>query len=123
MGNPPKAPQSGLRAILRGVTDILFEIATPLGFTVRCSRSYWEHVLLAKHPSLRGREEDVRSALRDPDEVRQSRKDPAVLLFYRGSAPRWTCAVTKVEGDAGFLVTAYPADAIKIGVTVWTRSR
>ena len=35
----------------------------------------------------------------------------------------WTCAVTKVEGNAGFLVTAYPADAIKIGVRVWTRSR
>ena len=80
-------------------------------------------VILQKHPALRGREEEVRRALADPDEVRQSRKDPSVLLFYRGAKPRWTCAVTKAEGGSGFLVTAYPTDAIKIGVTVWTRSR
>jgi hypothetical protein len=105
------------------VNDLLFEIATPLGFTVRCSRAYWEHVLLEKHPVLRGHEEDVKAALGNPDEVRRSRKDPAVLLFYRGGLPRWTCAVTKAEGDDGFLVTAYVTDAIKIGEAVWTRSR
>jgi hypothetical protein len=103
--------------------DLLFEITTPLGFSVRCSQSYWDNVLLAKHPVLRGREADVRAALGDPDEVRRSRKDPAVLLFYRGGPLRWTCAVTKVEGGGGFLVTAYPTDAIKIGETIWTRSR
>jgi len=105
------------------VTDLALDVATPLGFTVRCTRAYWDQVILEKHPVLRGREEEVRQALADPDEVRQSRKDPAVLLFYRGGAPRWTCAVTKAEGGRGFLVTAYPTDAIKIGVTVWTRSR
>jgi len=55
--------------------------------------------------------------------VRRSSQDPAVLLFYRGSKPRWTCAVTKREGESGFLVTAYPTDAIMIGERVWTRSR
>lgn len=105
------------------MTDLLFEIATPLGFSARCSRAYWDHVLLAKHPAMRGHEDDVRAALGDPDQVRRSRKDPAVLLFYRGGAPRWTCAVTRLEGASGFLVTAYPTDAIKIGETVWTRSR
>ena len=84
---------------------------------------YWERVILEKHPVLRGREEDVRLALLEPDEVRRSSKDVAVILFYRGSKPRWTCAVTKREDDSGFLVTAYPTDAIKIGETVWTRSR
>jgi hypothetical protein len=62
-------------------------------------------------------------SLGDPDEVRRSRKDATVLLFYRGGPLRWTCAVTKVEGGEGFLVTAYPTDAIKIGETIWTRSR
>jgi hypothetical protein len=43
-------------------------------------------------------------------------------LLYRGDSPPWTCSVTKVSGLWGFLVTAYPTDAIKIGDTVWTRS-
>ena len=105
------------------VNELLFEIPTPLGFSVRCTRSYWEHVLLEKHPVLRGREGDVAVALGDPDQVRLSSKDPAVLLFYKGGSPRWTCAVARSEGGAGFLVTAYLTDAIKIGEAVWTRSR
>ncbi len=90
---------------------------------LRQVRAYWEHVLLEKHPVLRGRERDVEAALGNPDEVRRSRKDPALLLFYAGGSPRWTCAVTKAEGTDGFLVTAYVTDAIKIGEAVWTRSR
>ena len=75
--------------------DLLFDVLTPLGFAVRCTRTYWERVILEKHPVLRGREEDVRLALLEPEEVRRSSKDDTVLLFYRGSSPRWTCAVTK----------------------------
>jgi hypothetical protein len=44
-------------------------------------------------------------------------------LFYRSAGARWICAVAKIDESRGFLVTAYPTDAIKIGETVWTRSR
>lgn len=101
---------------------LLFEVQTPLGFSVRCTRTYWNAVLLEKHPILRGREHEVRDALADPDQVRRSSKDLAVLLFYRGGPARWMCAVARRVRAGGFLVTAYPTDAIKIGETVWTRS-
>ena len=40
-----------------------------------------------------------------------------MLLFYKAEATkRWTCAVTKRLADSGFLITAYPTDAIKEGV-------
>ena len=43
-----------------------------------------------------GRESSVRLALESPDEVRQSRTDPEVLLFYKvEEARRWVCAVAK----------------------------
>lgn len=99
-----------------------FDVSTPLGFTVRCSRSYWEFLIQHKHPVLAGHEREVERALADPDEVRRSRKDPMVLLFYRGSSPRWMCAVVRPEGAGGFLITAYPTDAIKVGERTWTRS-
>ena len=59
----------------------------------------------------------MRSTLESPDETRESRTDPEVLLFYKAEAPkRWTCAVVKRTGDEAFLVTTYPTDAIKEGL-------
>ena len=100
--------------------DVLFEVRTPLGFSVRVTRARWELITTAKHPVMAGRESSVRLALESPDEVRQSRTDPHVLLFYKAEeARRWVCAVAKQARDEAFLVTAYPTDAIKEGIRVW----
>ena len=102
--------------------DILFEIATPLGFNVRATRAYWELIVTVKHPVMRGREADVQTVLQTPEEVRRSRGDPTVLLFYRGELPgRWLCAVAKRLNNEGFLITTYPTDAIKEGERIWSR--
>ena len=105
------------------MAENVFEIATPLGFVVSCSREYWAFIVAQKHPALSGREQEVAQVLAGPDEIRQSRKDPNVYLFYRGRSPRWLCAVARQEQETGFLITAYPTDALKAGVTVWTRSK
>jgi hypothetical protein len=103
-------------------TDLLFEVRTPLGFWVRVTRTRWELIATMKHPVMSGRESSVRRALESPDEVRQSRSDSEVLLFYKTEAARrWVCAVTKQAADQAFLVTAYPTDAIKEGIRVWPK--
>ena len=100
--------------------DLLFEVVTPLGFSVRVGIRHWGVVTAIKHPVMLGREEAVREALEQPEEVRQSRGDSNVYLFYRAERPgRWTCAVAKRLNGDGFLITAYPTDAIKEGTTVW----
>jgi hypothetical protein len=68
--------------------DLLFEVGTPVGFRVRVTRARWQLIATLKHPVMAGREQQVRAALETPDEVRQSRADPAVFLFYRGGAGR-----------------------------------
>ena len=100
----------------------LLVIETPLGFTVRVSARYWA-TIVAKHPDLADRLADVQAALREPEEIRQSRRDPAVFLFYRAAERqgRWVVAVAKREGGDGFLVTAYRTDVIKEGERVWPR--
>ena len=103
--------------------ELAFEVTTPLGFSVRCTRDYWQFLVAQKHPVLRGRERELVEVLSDPDEVRRSRHDPAVLLFYRGVSLRWLCAVARREDGTGYLITAYPTDAIKAGERIWTRSR
>ena len=102
--------------------DLLLDALTPLGFRVRATRQRWELITTAKHPIMAGRESLVRAALEAPDEVRQSRMDSQVLLFYKAEATRrWTCAVAKREAEAGFLITAYPTDAIKEGIRIWPK--
>jgi hypothetical protein len=102
--------------------EVLFEVLTPLGFRVRIDRSRWELIVRVKHPVLAGTEEDVRRALAEPDEVRISRTDSAVYLFYRlQHQQRWVCAVCKRSDEEGFLITAYPTDAIKEGEHIWPR--
>ena len=99
---------------------ILFAASTPLGFQVRVTRAYWEIIVTVKHPVMAGREEDVKKTLEDPDEIRQSKSDENVYLFYRiEREKRWICAVSKRTGNEGFLITTYPTDAIKEGVQVW----
>jgi hypothetical protein len=102
-------------------SDVLFEVMTPLGFQVRLTKEHWELIVSIKHPAMAGREHDVRMALEKPDEIRQSKSDQNVYLFYKSErAKRWICAVSKrTKENKGFLITTYPTDAIKEGVQIW----
>ncbi len=100
--------------------NLLFEVSTPLGFKVRVSRAYWEVIVTIKHPIMAGCEAVVRDVLASPEEIRASRGDNTVYLFYGQKAGRrWICAVAKRLNGEGFLITAYPTDAVKEGVRVW----
>jgi hypothetical protein len=104
------------------LNELFFEVATPLGFRVRVTRAYWELITTIKHPAMARRELDVQAALTDPDEIRLSRNDPNVYLFYKSeSMKRWVCAITKRLNGDGFLITTYPTDAIKEGEHIWPK--
>jgi len=59
--------------------------------------------------------------LSDPQEVRLSRSDSDVYLFYATDTKRFVCAVARDAGGEGFLITAYPADKMKQGEVVWKK--
>lgn len=89
---------------------------------MRVTRAYWELITTVKHPAMAGRENDVKDALQNPSEIRQSKADPDVYLFYKPERMgRWVCAVTKRLNGEGFLITAYPTDAIKEGALIWPK--
>ena len=69
---------------------------------------------------MAGHEEEVKNTLQNPEEIRQSKVDSSVYLFYKTQRTgRWVCAVSKRLGDEGFLITAYPTDTIKAGEKIW----
>jgi hypothetical protein len=71
---------------------------------------------MAKH------EQDVKEVVQYPSEIRQSRSDAGVYLFYKPERiGRWVCAVAKQLNGNGFLITAYPTDAIKEGELIWPK--
>jgi hypothetical protein len=103
-------------------SDLLFEVLTPLGFRVRVTRERWRLITTVKHPVMAGQEAVVKATLENPEQIRESRSDTQVLLFYHAeAASRWVCAVAKQAADQGFLITAYPTDAIKEGTQVWPK--
>ena len=88
--------------------EILFEVATPLGFSVRTTTDYWQFIVTIKHPIMLNRLADVQATLSDPNEIRLSKADSEVYLFYRyDGAKRWVCA--------------YRTSAIKEGELLWQK--
>ena len=102
------------------ISETYFVVTTPLGIEVRTTVRYWNYLITIKHPVMRGKENIVTSVLQMPDEIRQSRIDKEIFLYYK-EFDRMYCVVVKHIGKEGFLITAYPVDKIKEGEIVWTK--
>ena len=92
-----------------------------LGKKVRTTESYWMKLVTTKHPRMRGREKEVQEALRNAVEVRRSKIDPSVYLYYRKKGKHYICAVVKHLNDEGFLITAYLTEELKVGEVIWRK--
>jgi hypothetical protein len=101
---------------------LFFNAETPLNCSIRVTTAYWNIITQIKHPIMAGQETEVQLTLTQPDQIRRSRSDSNIYLFYKlQREKRWICAVTrKLNGD-GFLITTYPVDAIKEGEIVWQK--
>lgn len=92
------------------------------GHDVRLTVERQAHILL--HPEMVGFGDAIVEALEAPQEVRLSRSDPSIRLFYRyhGNTPvgaKWLCVVVKYLAADAFFVTAYLTDKLKAGEILW----
>ncbi len=99
-----------------------FEVTCVLGKRISVTASYWRKIIRFKHPALAGKEAQVQQTLTDADEVRESKADSTVKLYYRFYGTAHLCVVSKHLNNEGFVITAYFTDRIKEGVTIWTKS-
>ena len=70
--------------------------------------------------------EEIEQVLQRPAEVRISRSDAGVRMFYEFYAHtvvggKWLCVVVKYLPDDAFVITAYLTDRMKAGESVWPR--
>jgi hypothetical protein len=73
---------------------------------------------------MRGMRHEIIRTLQAPAEVRISRSDTSVRLFYEFYSQtmiggKWLCVVVKYLADDAFVVTAYFTDKLKAGEQVW----
>ena len=94
------------------------------GRLVRLTDERLDHIL--QHQELAGMEEEISRVLQTPAEVRVSRSDETVQLFYEYYAKtrvggKWLCVVVKYPRDDAFVVTAYLTDQLKPGESLWPK--
>lgn len=103
------------------MNEIYFEVVSKLNKKIRITKPYWNLIITMKHPPMKGKEEQIKDALIDPDEIRQSVKDPAVHLYYKAHGKYFAAVVCKHLNDEGHIITAYITDRIKEGVAIWKK--
>jgi hypothetical protein len=94
------------------------------GRSVRLTDERVAHIL--QHQEMAGMKADIERVLQVPTEVRVSRSDNTVQLFYEFYAQtrvggKWLCVVVKYPPDDAFVVTAYLTDQLKPGETIWPK--
>lgn len=101
--------------------EVYFEVESVLGKKIRTTREHWKLISEIKHPIIKGREKEVKETVSDPDEIRRSKKDRSVYLYYRKLSKYFVCVLVKHLNSEGFIITAYLADKIKKGDTIWKK--
>jgi len=92
------------------------------GHEVRLTDERILHILA--RAEMRGMRDEIIRTLQDPAEVRASRSDAAVRLFYEFYSrtlvgDKWLCVVVKYFADDAFVITAYLTDKLKTGEILW----
>ena len=105
------------------MTAIYFEVRSVLGVKVRTTEDHWKFISEEKHPIIKDYEEEVRETLRNPEEIRKSRRDERVHLYYKKLGKYYICVLVKHLNGEGFIITAYLADKMKKGEIIWKKSQ
>jgi hypothetical protein len=94
------------------------------GQDVRLTDERLAHIL--EHEEMAGMESEMERVLQAPKEVRVSRSDENVKLFYEFYAEtrvggKWLCIVVRYFPGDAFVVTAYLTNSMKPGEAVWPK--
>lgn len=63
--------------------SLYFEVSSKLGKKISVTQERWRLIIEVKHLEMRGKEKEVKDTLKDSDEIRISKKDKAVYLYYK----------------------------------------
>ncbi len=98
-------------------------LQSQLDGVVRLTEERWKHIEEKKRRGeLRPDIDLITKTLEEPDEIRESKHDSGVRLYYRAHGNRWSVVVIKRGLQDSFVLTAYITDRIKQGGLLWQKS-
>ena len=101
---------------------VYFEVVSHLGKKIRVTKDYWSFVVDVKHPPVKGLEEETKQTLKKPIEIRRSKDDKKIYLYYSKYKKYMLCVVCKHLNGDGHIITVYLADKIKEGESIWKKT-
>lgn len=101
--------------------EFVFEAVSKLNIKIRTTYFHWRLITEQKHPEVKGKENEVIKTLENPDEIRLSKKDKHVYLYYRKSGKYYYSIVTRHFEEHGFIITAYLTRNIMEGEKIWKK--
>ena len=102
-------------------SKIHFEVISKLEKKIRITEKYWGIIINIKHPSIKGKETEIKKTLKNPDFIRRSKTDKNVYLFYKKQNKYFFCVVVKHFSKEGFIITTYLTYKIKEGELIWKK--
>lgn len=100
-------------------SDVYFEVKTPLGVKIRTTKDYWKKITSIKHPVIVKYEKQVKESLGRPTEIRRSKQDSSVHLYYKNLGNIYVCTVCDhLDKKSGYIITAYLTKRIREGERV-----
>ncbi len=102
-------------------SKVLFEIVTAIDKKTRLTTAYWYKIVTFKHPNMAGKEEVVIKTMAAPEEIRVSKTDKTVFLYYRKTGKYYNAVVVKHSDDVSHVITTYMTDKVKEGKVIWKK--
>lgn len=100
-----------------------FEVISKLEKHIATTKGYWNIIVNIKHPSVKGKEKEVKETLQDPDYVHQNYTNTKIYLFYRKYRKNYFCVVVRHLNGKGFIITVYITNKIKEGKQIYGKNK
>lgn len=110
------------RTSTNSASAIYIQVTSKLEKNITATRGYWNIIVNIKHPAVKGKEEEVKEALRNPDYIRQNAFDRKVYLFYKAHRKNYICVVVRHLNGKGFIITVYITNKMKEGKQIWQKN-
>jgi len=80
--------------------------------------------IIEYHPDIKPHLFKIPNALKHPDQIRKSRHNPEVLLFYKyfANIKKYLAVVVKID-KRNFILTCYLTDKIKTGEKIYEKQK
>jgi len=96
-------------------------VVSKLDKKISVTKDRWQLIVKTKHPELEDKKNEVQETLTNPDEIRLSKSDQSVYLYYKNYGKLSLVVVAKHPNGEGFIITSYFTDKIKEGKQIFER--